>query len=102
MIDIGSCDIHIVHNAFKKGLDVFGSNVANLMVNVHYFFDGEPLRSQEYEDIQTKLGMGHHRFIKHLSSRWLTLLDSVSRFIEEWIPVNEYFLQFIPKKGQPL
>lgn len=97
LIDIGSCDLHIVHNAFKKGLNVFGNNVANLMVNVHCFFDGEPLRSKEYEDVQTKLGMAHHRFIKHVPARWLTLSDSASRFIEQWEPVNEYFLQFIPK-----
>lgn len=98
LIDIGSCDLHVVHNAFKAGLDVFGSDVADLLFNVHYFFDGEALRSSEYRDIQTKHGKPHHRFIKHVSSRWLTLLDSIYRFIEEWIAVNYYFFTHIPKK----
>lgn len=98
LIDIGPCDIHVIHNAYKKGLDTFGSHVANLMVNIHYFFDGEALRSQEYRDVQTKLNMAHHRFIKHVSSRWLTLLDSISRFYDEWEAVHEYFNVFIPKK----
>lgn len=98
LIDTGTCDIHIVHNGFKKGLDEFGDHVSDLMVNVHFFFDGEALRSQEYRDIKTKMGLRHHRFIKHVPSRWLTLLDSVTRFIQQWEPVNEYFLSFVPKK----
>lgn len=98
LIDIGPCDLHVVHNAFKAGLDVFGSDVADLLTNVHYFFDDEALRSSEYRDIQTKHKKPHHRFIKHLSARWLTLLDSTDRFIDEWKVVDEYFFSHIPKK----
>lgn len=98
LIDIGPCDSHVVHNAFKAGLDVFGSDVADLLINVHYFFDGESLRSSEYRDIQTKHGKPHHRFLKHVTTRWLTLLDSIDRFIDEWKAADEYFFKHIPKK----
>lgn len=97
LIDVGSCDIHIVHNGFKKGLDVYGKNVADLAINLHYFFDGEALRSEEYRSVQTKQGMAHHRFIKHVPSRWLTLLDSAERIIEQQNATDEYFLKYIPK-----
>lgn len=83
LIDVGSCDIHIIHNAFKKGLDTYGKNIADLSINLHYFFDGEALRSEEYRNIQTKHGMAHHRFIKHVPARWLTLQDSTLRIIEQ-------------------
>lgn len=76
----------------------FVSDVADLLRNVHFFFDGEALRSSEYRDIQTKHGKPHQRFIKHLSSRWLTLLDSTNRFLDEWAVAYEYFFSHIPKK----
>lgn len=64
LIDIGSCDIHIIHTAFKKGLDIYGNNIADLSINLHYYFDGEPLRSEEYRGVQTLNGLAHHRFLK--------------------------------------
>lgn len=97
LIDVGSCDIHIIHNGFKKGLDKYGKNIADLSINLHYFFDGEALRSEEYRTIQTKHKMEHHRFIKHLPARWLTLMDSALRIIEQQNVTEEYFLKYIPK-----
>lgn len=97
LIDVGSCDIHIIHNGFKKGLDKYGKNIADLSINLHYFFDGEPLRSEEYRSIQTKHEMAHHRFKKHVPARWLTLLDSSLRIIEQQNVTEEYFLKYIPK-----
>ncbi|KAL4085366.1 hypothetical protein QTP88_027225 [Uroleucon formosanum] len=38
LIDIGSCNIHIVHNAFLKGLDNYGLDVSEFVILVYYFF----------------------------------------------------------------
>ncbi|KAJ6639772.1 hypothetical protein Bhyg_12519, partial [Pseudolycoriella hygida] len=97
LIDVGSCDIHIIHNGFKKGLDEYGKNIADLSINVHYFFDGESLRSEEFRTIETKHGKALHRFIKHIPTRWLTLLESTLRIIEQQNVTEEYFLKYIPK-----
>lgn len=97
LIDIGSCDIHIIHNGFKKGLDTYGKNIADLSINLHYFFDGEPLRSEEYRGVQTLNRLAHHRFLKHVPSRWLTLNNSTMRIIEQNSATEEYFLKWIPK-----
>lgn len=39
-----------------------------------------------------------NKFIKHVSSRWLTVSNAASRLIEQWPAVIKYFLSFIPKK----
>lgn len=102
VFDVGSSNIHTVHNAFKKGLDVYGNNVVDLLIKIFYFFDGESLRLQEFNNIQKRCKRPLHRIIKHVSSRWLTLLDSDERLIEQWDPVNEYFLKHIPNIDQKL
>lgn len=83
LLDLGSCDLHTVHNAFKAGLTVFGSDVSDLIIKTYYFFNGEALRSEEYRDIQKKLKMPEpfHRFIKHVPTRWLTLQESTVQYI---------------------
>lgn len=97
LLEIGSCNLHTVHNGFKKGLEVFGDDVSDFAIQMFYFFDGEPLRLEEFRKIQVKLNVERHKFIKHLSVRWLTLHDSAARIIEQWEVIQEYFLRWLPK-----
>ncbi|KAE9523795.1 hypothetical protein AGLY_015855 [Aphis glycines] len=69
LIDIGFCNIHLLHNVFLKGLKVFGKNESDLIVLMHNFFDGWPSRLEDFERIQTEMNMPHLRFIKHCLSR---------------------------------
>ena len=99
---VGSCNIHILHNAFLKGIDKLGEDASELIYCVHHFFHGWPARTEDMEKIQTDLGLPTHRFLKHVSSRWLTLEAAADRLLEQWPAVVEYFLNFIPKKRVPL
>lgn len=97
IIDIGTCNIHTVHNAFLKGLSELGENVSDFIFQLHHFFDGWPARWQEYEAIQDKLKVPNHRFLKHVSSRWLTLGPAAERALEQWPAIIEYFTKYLPK-----
>lgn len=97
LIDIGTCNIHIIHNSFLKGLNEFGINVSDFAVSIKYFFKDKASRWEDYEVIQKKLKLPRHTFIKHVTARWLTLGDAASRLIEQWPGIIEYFLKYIPK-----
>lgn len=100
LIDIGTCNLHVVNNAFLAGLQEFGESVADLAVAIKYFFKDKPSRQKDYEDCQTKLRIPHNRFIKHVASRWLTLEVAASRLLEQWPAILEYFLKYIPMKAE--
>ena len=51
LLDIGSCNLHIEHNAFLAGLQEFGMDVDVLVSAVYHFSDGWPLRLEEFETI---------------------------------------------------
>lgn len=53
---------------------------------------------EEFETIQEKLKLPRHRFIKHVSSRWLTLGPAAKRVLEQWDALCEYFVKQIPKQ----
>lgn len=98
LADIGTCNIHTVHNAFLKALMEFGESVSDFIFQIHNFFDGWPARWEEYEIIQDKLNLPNHRFIKHVSSRWLTMGPAAERVLEQWPAIIEYFTKHLPKK----
>ncbi|KAL4148221.1 hypothetical protein QTP88_002503 [Uroleucon formosanum] len=97
LIDIGSCNIHIVHNAFLKGLDNYRLDVSEFVILVYYFFKGWPKRWEDYSIIQNEKGIRSHQFIKHCSSRWLTLGAAAERILEQWEALMHYFKIFVPK-----
>lgn len=98
LIDIGTCNIHIINNSFLKGLDQCGSNAADLIVAIKRFFKDRPSRIADYERCQKKVGVPKNKFIKHVESRWTTIEPACTRLIEQWPAVVEYFLKYIPKE----
>lgn len=101
MLDIGSCNLHIVHNAFRKGLEAFGADVGDMVITVNAFFDGWPSRQEAFLDAQIKVNVPQHCFVKHITSRWLTLSTAAKRLQEQWPALEQFFLQDIPKSGTP-
>lgn len=44
LINVGFCNIHMLHNAFLKGMCVFGSNASDLVISLFHYFDHWPAR----------------------------------------------------------
>ena len=38
LVDTGSCQIHVAHNSFWKGIEVYGEAIENLCIDLFYFF----------------------------------------------------------------
>lgn len=52
LLQVGTCNLHVINNAFLKGLETYGSDVSELILGLYYFFHGWPSRMEEYEQIQ--------------------------------------------------
>ncbi|XP_015930082.1 uncharacterized protein [Parasteatoda tepidariorum] len=102
LIDIGTCNLHVIHNAFLKGIEEFGEVGKELIVDIYSFFKKYPARWEDFSSIQQKLCLEKNRFIKHSSTRWLTLGPAAERLLSQWLAVEEYFFKFIPLKNQSL
>ena len=38
LVDTGSCQLHAVHNSFRKGVKGYGEDIENMCINIFYFF----------------------------------------------------------------
>lgn len=102
LLDIGVCNLHVIHNAFLKGINEFGDTAKELISDVYYFFKKYPSRWEDFKNVQEKLKLKNERFIKHTSTRWLTVGPAAERMISQWPAVVEYFLKFIPARAKSL
>ena len=99
LLNIGTCNIHAVHNAFLKGIQELGEECSDMIIAVYHFFSGWTARSENFSQCQRKVKVPQHKFVKHVPTRWLTIGEAASRLMEQWPALTECFLEFVPKKN---
>ena len=51
LVDTGPCQLHVVHNSCRKGVDRYGSDVENLCIDIYYFLKLSPPSREDYADV---------------------------------------------------
>ena len=83
-VDIGSCVLHVVHNAFGKGLEKYGKEVD------HAIFKHSAARREDYQQLQFNVGVELHTFQQHTEICWLSIGPAVSRIMEQWDAICQH------------
>ena len=65
LIDLGSCTIHTVHNAFGKGIEQYGKDIDQLCTDLHSLFKCSAARREDFKEIQVELELPEHSFQQH-------------------------------------
>jgi hypothetical protein len=71
LIDLGPCLLHVVHNAFKYGLNVVGE-VEDLIIDLYYWNKRSAARKEDFKSVQFEECVEQHVLTKHGKTRWLT------------------------------
>ena len=97
LVEFMPCNVHVVHNGFKHALSEYGQHAEQLALDLFYWFKAHPARKEDYFKAQTDLGFDEQLFIRHVQSRWLTLIPALMRIVDNWEPICSYFLKELPK-----
>lgn len=91
------CNMHVVHNSFRKGLKVYGQEAEELAIDIFYLFRHSPCKREDFLEVETSLGFDEELFIRHVQTRWLSLLPALERVVKNWEPLVKYFLTKLPE-----
>ena len=96
LIDIGSCGLHVVHNAFKVGFDPTGWDLKSFLWALHRIFHETPARREDYTLI-TDSAIFPMKFCLH---RWVENARVAARALLMIAPLKKYIPTIIkhPKK----
>ena len=83
-VDLGSCVLHVVHNAFGKGLEQNGKDIDQFCLDLHALFKYSAARRESYREVQHELEVEVHNFQQHTEVRWVSLGPAIKRVIEQW------------------
>lgn len=70
------CTIHVVHNAFRAGINAYGEASEELALDLFYWLKSSPCCREDYGNVLQELGLADELFIRHVQSRWLTLIPA--------------------------
>ncbi|PAA70018.1 hypothetical protein BOX15_Mlig023025g5, partial [Macrostomum lignano] len=93
LLDIGSCTLHIVANAFRKASDCHLSEVSDLADDIFACFSRSITRRKEFKALQEQIGMAQLSFKRNVELRWLILLPCLERIEEQWVPLSLFLSQ---------
>ena len=80
------CICHLADLAVKSGMGVLPVDVDQLFVNVFYYFYHSSKREQEFCDLWCSLFTSEPQTVlKHCTTRWLSLLRCVGRYISQFV-----------------
>ena len=65
LIDLGSCTIHIIHNAFGKGIDQYGKDIDQLCMDLYFLFKHSAARCEDFKNVQIEMEVEPHNFQQH-------------------------------------
>ncbi|CAF4315940.1 unnamed protein product, partial [Adineta steineri] len=89
---IGNCYSHILHNGVKHAHDDLLIDIDQVLCKIYSFFSNSAKRVQElklyYDFVQSE----YRVLLEHITIRWLSLLPSIQRLIESYVPIKNYFL----------
>ena len=101
LIDLGTCSLHPVHTAFRKGVEGLPFDVEHFVTDVYQWFKLSSARREDYQQVQTEdleECVGKF-FLKPVSSRWLYLEPVCRRVIEQYEALKKYFITNLRMTG---
>ncbi|CAF4012810.1 unnamed protein product [Rotaria sordida] len=102
LLTIGSCNIHIIHNAFKNGILSSKWYVDSFCLDLYSWFKCSPARQEDYKNVSEDIDSVMEKAILYFSiTRWVLLGKVIDRILNQWDILCDYFLCFLPEK-QPV
>ncbi|CAF3588591.1 unnamed protein product [Rotaria socialis] len=101
LLNVGTCNLHVIHNVFKAGTTETNWYVENFCMNIWSWFQKSPARQEDFENITNELNDAIEKTILYFSSkRWVLLGKVIDRVLKQYHMFREYFLVYLPSKQQ--
>ena len=83
-VDLGSYVLHVVHNGFGNGLEMYGKDTDQLCLDLHAIFKYSAARREDYQQLQANSGADFETSKQHTEVCWLSIGPAIRRVLEQW------------------
>lgn len=91
LIPIG-CNAHILHNTAKKACNILKIDIESVIIKIYNEFSSSSKKVAELKEFFEWTDTEWAELLKHVPTRWLTLLPAIERLILKFQPIKSYFM----------
>lgn len=91
LIGIG-CNVHILHNSAKQGIDLLPFDVESIVMKIFNHFACYTVRTETLKDFCNFVEIEYKELLRHTPTRWLSLYPAVNRILQVFPALKSYFL----------
>ena len=90
IIDMG-CICHMISNSFKNGIKMLKFDLEYIVIKIYSEFSSHTKRKHELMEFYEFCDVEYSEMLRHVSTRWLSLLPAVDRLYKNFAPIKAYF-----------
>lgn len=91
----GNCKCHLIHNSLKNANRIFsaaGYDAEAIVLKIYSEFSCSAKRADSLKDFCEFTSVQYKKILRHVPTRWLSLLPAIQRILECWPALKCYFL----------
>lgn len=92
-IIVQKCICHSLHLCASEACKVLPRHCEDLARNIFGYFKNSSKRQAQFTEFQIFCNVEVHKILRPSQTRWLSLLMVVERIIEQWHPLQLYFVR---------
>ena len=87
-----NCNCHVLNNCVKYALKAFTFDVESFVIKTYNSFASSAKKSEVLRDFCNFLDMEYKELLRHVPTRWLSLLPAIDRLLLCWPALKSYFI----------
>ena len=80
---------------------MYGDDCEQLAFDLHAWFKLSPCKQEHFRSLSENTNINEASlFLRHVNSRWLTLVSALEKMIARWDDAKTYFLNYLPAQKE--
>ena len=85
------CPCHLIHIAAEKASQELPFSLDNVLIDIYYYLDKSSKRLASLEESHELYGVQHHKILKYVCTRWLSISKCLDRLLENWDALKAFY-----------
>lgn len=86
------CNLHILHNTAKRACNCLSIDIESIVIKIFNEFSSSTKKTTELKDFFEWTETEWNEMLRHIPTRWLTLLPAIERLLTNFVPIKSYFM----------
>ena len=87
-----NCNCHVLNNCVKYALKAFSIDVESFVIKTYNSFSSSAKKSKTLRDFCDFVDIEYKELLRHVPTRWLSLLPAIYRLLLCWPALKSYFI----------